>query len=129
MYQEPIKNFVIFVSALCCSFLLSSFLTKRIISYFRRRHRGQSERSFLTSSLDKVGTPTMGGLAFILSSVIIFSIFSNTSKWDNCIYFSLMNMLGFAMVGFIDDFVKLMIPLAFRNATASSLCCLCPNFP
>lgn len=107
MHQEPLKVFLIFVSALCTSFLLSSFLTKRIINFFRKSHRGQSERNFLSCSLDKTGTPTMGGIAFILSSLTIFILFSIPYKWDNSIWFCIMNMIGFAMVGFIDDFMKL----------------------
>ena len=106
MYTQPLITFLIFVSALVVSFLLSSLLSRIIISYFRRSHRGQSERSFLLSSLDKVGTPTMGGIAFILSSLITFFIFSFNNSLDNGIWFCLFNMIGFGIVGFIDDFLK-----------------------
>lgn len=106
MYTEPLKCFLVFVSALITSFLLSSIFTKIIITYFRKNNRGQSERSFLESSLDKVGTPTMGGIAFILSSFITFLLFSFNNRFNNNILFCLFNMFGFAIVGFIDDFLK-----------------------
>ena len=106
MHSQPIITFLIFVLALVVSFIISSFITRFIINYLRKHNRGQSERNFLESSLDKEGTPTMGGIAFIVSTIVTFSLFSINMKWDKTIYFYLFVSLGIAFIGFVDDYLK-----------------------
>ena len=107
MYSKPLATFFLFLFALLFSFLLSSTLSKLTINFFRKSNRGQRERTFLSTSIEKEGTPTMGGIAFILSTIITFVLFSINYKWDSSIHFYLFICLGFSFIGFIDDFLKL----------------------
>ena len=107
MYTKPLNTFFFFTIALFFSFLLSSTISKLVINYFKRSNRGQSERNYLESNIKKEGTPTMGGISFILSTVITFILFSINHKYNSCIYFYLFVCLGFGLIGFIDDYLKL----------------------
>jgi phospho-N-acetylmuramoyl-pentapeptide-transferase len=54
------------------------------------------------SHLSKEGTPTMGGIIFIISTVISMVIFRVFSFEARVIIFS---MLGFGLIGFLDDYL------------------------
>lgn len=53
--------------------------------------------------LSKSGTPTMGGIAFIISFLIISILFV---KIDSNFIFIILSTLAFGIIGFIDDFEK-----------------------
>ena len=60
--------------SLVISFFLSFIFTKLIIYLSKKNQRGQVERSFgLESHIKKDGTPTMGGIAIVLSSIVTIS--------------------------------------------------------
>lgn len=58
--------------------------------------------------LTKEGTPTMGGLIFILSVIIgiLLMVLTNKIKMDNNLYLILLIMILYSMLGFIDDYLK-----------------------
>jgi len=55
------------------------------------------------SHLKKQGTPTMGGLVFLLSIILVSLIYMGQ---DESVLPLLVTMLGFGLVGFIDDYLK-----------------------
>ena len=78
----------------------------RLIKSFRiRQGKGQPIRQDGPQShLDKVGTPTMGGVMILLGltvSVLLWADLSNGFVWA-----VLAVTLGFGMVGFYDDYLK-----------------------
>ncbi len=86
------------------AFLLSSTTGPRIIPLLKRLKIGQSIREDGPQShLYKTGTPTMGGIIFIFSSLVIFIIMGN--KTFNSIVI-LLSMLGFGAIGYLDDYIK-----------------------
>lgn len=98
-------------NVLILSFLFSFFLTvliaKYSIPYLRKFKLGQNIRDDGPKShLSKVGTPTMGGIFFVLSIVITNLIFRNFSKQILAIF---IGMIGFSSIGFLDDFFKLIM--------------------
>lgn len=98
-------------NVLILSFLFSFFLTvliaKYSIPYLRKFKLGQNIRDDGPKShLSKAGTPTMGGIFFVLSIVITNLIFRNFSKQILAIF---IGMIGFASIGFLDDFFKLIM--------------------
>ena len=88
------------------SFLLVVGIMPKAISYFRKLKFGQVEREEgLESHKSKGGTPTMGGIVFILCSILTiyalnFSFITN--PYINLITFSL---LSYGLIGFLDDYL------------------------
>ena len=95
--------------------LLSSILcTPMVIAYFRRRGFGQEIRSDGPQShLVKRGTPTMGGVAIIGSTVVGYtaahlSIAINGGGGPTTSGLLLLFlMIGLGAVGFVDDYIKI----------------------
>ena len=67
---------------------------------------GQTERKELASHLKKNGTPTMGGL-MILASIIITSLFY-VKDYPKIVPILFM-MVGFGIIGFLDDYLKVVL--------------------
>lgn len=88
------------------SFLLVVGIMPKAISYFRKLKFGQVEREEgLESHKSKGGTPTMGGIVFILCSILTiyalnFSFITN--PYINLITFS---FLSYGLIGFLDDYL------------------------
>ena len=64
--------FLKLVVSLILSFSLSIFFTKKIIKISRNKRAAQIEREYLQNHIAKKGTPTMGGIGFVLASIITF---------------------------------------------------------
>ena len=87
--------------------ILSIILGRIIIPLLRRLHAGQSIREDGPQShLVKSGTPTIGGLIF-LASVIITSLV--TANFKLSVLMILFSTLAFVAVGFIDDYIKVVM--------------------
>ena len=92
------------IVAMFLASLLSLIIGPRIIPILKKLKIGQSIREDGPQShLYKTGTPTMGGIIFIFSSLIIFILMGNKSL--NAIVI-LLSMLGFGAIGYIDDYIK-----------------------
>ena len=102
--------------SLIITFIVSIILGIIIIPILRKLKVGQIERDDGPKShLKKQGTPTMGGIIIIIAMVLV--------AIGICIYFTingqitiaykilpvLLLTLGFGMIGFIDDFKKLVL--------------------
>ncbi len=60
----------------------------------------------------KSGTPTMGGIIFILSyviAIVIFSLFKDISKGYKELLLVSLSALSFGAIGFIDDYIKVIL--------------------
>lgn len=92
------------ILAMLLAFALSSIFCPLLIPTLRRLKFGQSEREDGPEShLKKAGTPTMGGVAYLLAIIIAGGIF--------CVFFPenlsvLLVTVGFGIVGFLDDYLK-----------------------
>ena len=89
------------------SFVLSLVLGPVVIPFLRKLKMGQTERvEGVQSHLKKAGTPTMGGV-IILASVIITSLFY--VKDNPKIIPVLFLTVGFGLIGFLDDYLKVVM--------------------
>lgn len=92
------------ILAVGLGFILSALGGKWIIPELRKLKAGQSIREDGPQShMVKAGTPTMGGLIFLLSLLIgclVFRLFSLK------IFLLLFSTLAFGAVGFVDDYIK-----------------------
>lgn len=89
------------------SFGISLILGPIIIPFLRRLKMGQTERvDGVQSHLKKAGTPTMGGVIFLIA-VTVTSLFY--MKDYPRIIPVLFLTLGFGIIGFLDDYLKVVL--------------------
>jgi len=93
-------------AAVLLSLLISTIFGKRIINYLRLQQIGESVRELgLQGQSQKAGTPTMGGIIIILSTLIPVLLFS---KLDNIyIIILIVTTLWMGVIGFVDDYIKI----------------------
>ncbi len=86
------------------SFTFSVILSPTIIPYLVRLKFGQNVRDDGPKThLKKAGTPTMGGVIFIFSTILT-SVFFLKQNTDGLI--TLFTTLAFGFIGFMDDYIK-----------------------
>ena len=91
------------------SFVVTTIFAAILIPILRKKKIGQIVREEgVEEHLKKAGTPTMGGICFILSVAIILGIYSLVTK-QYLILLPTVATFAFGMVGFIDDFKKLIL--------------------
>lgn len=99
-------NSVILISVLV-SFAISVLLGPVVIPFLRRLKIGQTERTEGPEShLKKNGTPTMGGILILISVVITSLLFVRDYPRIIPVLFL---TLGFGLVGFLDDYIKVVL--------------------
>ena len=89
-------------------FAVSMLVTARLIPLMKHRQFGQFIREEGPQAhLSKAGTPTMGGIAFIvgITVAIVVSMFMKGSMTTEKIAI-LLSMFAFGAIGFIDDYNK-----------------------
>ena len=86
------------------SFFIAVLIGPKIIELLRRLKAGQTERvEGLESHQKKTGTPTMGGIIFLIPVVIIGIFYGRTHKEVIPV---LILTIGFGIIGFLDDYIK-----------------------
>ncbi len=92
--------------AVIISLIVSTIFGKKIINFLKKKQVGENIRDLgLEGQKDKEGTPTMGGLIIIISTLIPVVLLS---KLDN-IYIQLLifTTIWMGAFGFIDDYIKI----------------------
>lgn len=106
-YQLLSENFVLrcFVSFFF-AFFLALLTGGKFISFMRtRQNGGQPIRDVGPEShLSKKGTPTMGGILIVATTIIATLLISNLS--NQLVWVVLFVFLGYAFLGFVDDYLK-----------------------
>ena len=103
------------VKILLLSFVTSVVISIIVIPILRKLKVGQSEREDGPQShLTKKGTPTMGGIIMIISTIILSAfLYIDYSADEPEIATRLLPMIfvtiGFGIVGFVDDFKKVIL--------------------
>lgn len=92
----------VFSALVACA--LSFLFCKILIPVLRRLKAGQNILSYVKEHKKKSGTPTMGGLAFILSAVFTAALFTRES--NRVFLLTLVIGLAYMAVGLIDDTLK-----------------------
>ena len=90
------------------AFAVSMLVTARMIPILRHRQFGQFIREEGPQAhLSKAGTPTMGGIAFIIgiTVAIVISMFMKGSDTTGKVAI-LLSMFAFGAIGFLDDYNK-----------------------
>ena len=103
-------------SAVLLAFMIAIILGIIIIPILKKLKVGQIERDDGPKShLKKQGTPTMGGIIIIITMILmitgvyVYFICNNQADIANKLIPMLILTIGFGMIGFIDDFKKLVL--------------------
>ena len=98
---------------LILSFVLTAVLGKVIIPILKKLKVGQNERACgPRAHLKKQGTPTMGGIMMIIAIIVFVAIYSILNPQEELLVPILaiaIASLGFGIVGFIDDYKKVVL--------------------
>jgi len=87
------------------SFFITFLIGKLLIPIIRTLNLGQNIRDNVPNShKKKAGTPTFGGIIFILASIVVTLILCNDYKSEGMI--ALYALLTFGLVGLTDDILK-----------------------
>ncbi|WMW78221.1 phospho-N-acetylmuramoyl-pentapeptide-transferase [Flavobacterium sp. 20NA77.7] len=91
--------------AIILSLLISTIYGKKIINFLRKQQVGETVRELgLEGQTQKAGTPTMGGIIIILSTLIPVLLLA---KLDNIyIILLLITTVWMGLIGFLDDYIK-----------------------
>ena len=103
------------IKILLLSFMASTIISLIVIPILKRLKVGQSEREDGPQShLKKKGTPTMGGLILIITTILLSAfLYIDYAADEPQIATRLLPMvfvtIGFGLIGFIDDFKKVVL--------------------
>jgi len=93
--------------AVMLSLILATVYGKRIINFLRYKQIGETVRDLgLDGQKQKAGTPTMGGLIIIMSTLIPVLLFA---RFLDNIYIILLivTTIWMGIIGFVDDYIKI----------------------
>ena len=114
--KERFDKMKVETSILIISFIIAIILGFIIIPILKKLKVGQIERDDGPKShLKKQGTPTMGGIIMIVTMIVvitgmyIYLIATGQSEVANKILPLLLVSIGMGLIGFIDDFKKLVL--------------------
>jgi len=100
-------QFITFRAALAIilSLLFSTIFGKKIIRFLQKKQVGESVRDLgLEGQVEKAGTPTMGGLIIIFSTLVPVLLFA---KLENIyVIMLIVTTIWMGLVGFADDYIK-----------------------
>lgn len=105
---------LVYAGAMLAAFLVAVVLGWLLIPVFMRLKVGQSVRDVGPQRhLSKEGTPTLGGVIFLVAGLVIALIFMPR---DNLGYLVLLMGLAYGSIGFADDFIKVVLkrPLGLK---------------
>lgn len=95
----------VLIVTIVAAFLIAVLIGPLFIPVLRRLKFGQAIREEGPDSHQKkAGTPTMGGTIILLALIFTVLKFAN-AKME--IYFLLLVTLGYGLIGFLDDFIKI----------------------
>lgn len=102
--MEPIllfsRGFLLFIGGLLLSLLTGHYL----IPYLKKLKFGQFIRELGPQShLDKGGTPTIGGVIFLLPFLVITCLIKPSAEYWLVVFM----IFGYGLIGFFDDIIKI----------------------
>lgn len=94
----------ILIVAALTAFALSALLSAAALPVLKKLKAAQTVLGYVEKHAKKSGTPTMGGIAFVLATAIVVFVFcdSHVAK------VAAGAMLGFGLIGFLDDAIKVL---------------------
>lgn len=95
-----------YLLAFGCSLVLTLLVMPKLIPFLHKIKFGQSVRKEGPKShMAKTGTPTMGGIVFVLVPILVMAILNYKAFLTPEMLIVVFAYLGYALIGFIDDFL------------------------
>jgi phospho-N-acetylmuramoyl-pentapeptide-transferase len=97
------------VFAMMVGFIIAAILGLFLVPYLKKLKADQRISEFVEQHKKKKGTPTMGGLIFILGSIIgiFLLIFYGMIDFSENLVIVIFVFIAYALIGFIDDYLKI----------------------
>ncbi len=91
--------------AIIFSLLFSTIFGRKIIRYLQKQQVGETVRDLgLAGQVEKAGTPTMGGIIIIISTLLPVLLLS---RLDNIyVIMLIVTTIWMGLIGFVDDYIK-----------------------
>ena len=93
-----------FLLAFVVSFAFSLILMPIIIKFFKRKQAGQTILGYVENHKEKNGTLTMGGVVFMLTTLILSFFFLD---FNHTWFMVLLVSLFYGILGLMDDYLKI----------------------
>lgn len=95
--------------ALMIGFILSTVFGYFLIPILKKIKAGQRINVYVENHQKKSGTPTMGGLIFIIPTIVIILILLFTKKIEFSVnlLIVLFVFISYSMIGFLDDYISI----------------------
>lgn len=104
--MKEVETMQIFILALVLGLVIALGIYPLAIPFLHKIKFGQSIRQDGPQShLKKTGTPTMGGIVFVLVPIIVLLILRPKAFLDIKIQMVLVAYVGYSLIGFLDDFL------------------------
>ena len=87
------------------AFALSLLLCGVLLPLLKKVKAGQEILQYVTEHSQKQGTPTMGGIAFIVAITVASAIFCDWNNRPTAVAVAVF--VAYGIVGFLDDFIKI----------------------
>ena len=95
-----------YLLAFGCSLVLTLLVMPKLIPFLHKIKFGQSVRKEGPKThMAKTGTPTMGGIVFVLVPILVMAILNYKAFLTPEMLIVVFAYLGYALIGFIDDFL------------------------
>lgn len=95
--------------ALMLGFIGATIFGLIIIPFLKKLKAGQNINIYVEAHRNKAGTPTMGGLIFIITTfaITLFLLLTGKIEYSVNLVIVLFVFLSYGLIGFLDDFISL----------------------
>ena len=95
--------------ALMIGFILSTVFGYFLIPILKKIKAGQRINVYVENHQKKSGTPTMGGLIFIIPTIvtILILLFTKKIEFSVNLLIVLFVFISYSMIGFLDDYISI----------------------
>ena len=95
--------------ALMIGFILSTVFGYFLIPILKKIKAGQRNNVYVENHQKKSGTPTMGGLIFIIPTIvtILILLFTKKIEFSVNLLIVLFVFISYSMIGFLDDYISI----------------------
>ena len=95
--------------ALMIGFIISTIFGVMSIPFLKKIRAGQRINVYVDAHAKRGGTPTMGGIIFIIPCLITVLLLLLTGKMSYSVnlFIILFVMISYAVIGFLDDYISL----------------------
>ena len=105
--MDELSIIVRYLASFVTSFVFSLFINKKIIKIFKKYQLKQVERKYLASHIQKEGTPSLGGISILISTIITFFLLTYKFSIKKNMWAIIFGFLFFGLVGLYDDLAKI----------------------